>query len=71
MTLDFDTLLGGRVLHGQRNSGHRSGIEPVLLAAAIAHRDMAWRLVAVAVNYSLAAAAVAGRIHLLAHLNAH
>ena len=42
-----------------------------LLAAAIAHRDMAWRLVAVAVNYSLAAAAVAGRIHLLAHLNAH
>lgn len=39
MTLDFDTLLGGRVLHGQRESGHRSGIEPVLLAAAIPARS--------------------------------
>jgi tRNA1Val (adenine37-N6)-methyltransferase len=32
----IDTLLGGRVLHAQRRSGHRSGIEPVLMAASIA-----------------------------------
>ena len=30
-----DSLLGGRVLHEQRSHGHRSGIEPVLMAAAI------------------------------------
>lgn len=31
-------LLGGRVRHDQRASGHRSGIEPVLLAASIPAR---------------------------------
>ncbi len=31
-------LLGGRVLHAQRSHGHRSGIEPVLLAASVAAR---------------------------------
>ena len=30
------TLLGGRVVHRQTPGGHRTGIEPVLLAAAIA-----------------------------------
>lgn len=29
------TLLGGRVRHAQRDDGHRTGIEPVLLAASI------------------------------------
>jgi tRNA1Val (adenine37-N6)-methyltransferase len=29
------TLLGGRVVHAQRPDGHRTGIEPVLLAASI------------------------------------
>lgn len=29
------TLLGGRVVHAQRADGHRTGIEPVLLAASI------------------------------------
>ncbi len=33
-----DTLLGGRVRHAQPASGFRSGIEPVLLAAAIPAR---------------------------------
>lgn len=32
------TLLGGRVMHGQARGGHRTGIEPVLLAAAVAAR---------------------------------
>jgi tRNA1(Val) A37 N6-methylase TrmN6 len=31
-------LLGGRVIHAQQDTGHRSGIEPVLLAATIAAR---------------------------------
>lgn len=31
-------LLGGRVRHDQRGDGHRSGIEPVLLAASIPAR---------------------------------
>lgn len=39
MNVEFDTLLSGRVLHAQRESGHRSGIEPVLLAAAIPARS--------------------------------
>lgn len=30
-----ETLLGGRVRHAQRADGHRTGIEPVLLAASI------------------------------------
>jgi tRNA1Val (adenine37-N6)-methyltransferase len=34
----IDTLLGGRVLHAQREGGHRSGIEPVLMAAAVPAR---------------------------------
>jgi tRNA1Val (adenine37-N6)-methyltransferase len=34
----IDTLLGGRVLHAQRKAGHRSGIEPVLMAAGIPAR---------------------------------
>lgn len=33
-----DTLLGGRVRHRQRTHGHRSGIEPVLLAAFVPAR---------------------------------
>ncbi len=32
-------LLGGRVRHDQRADGHRSGIEPVLLAASIPARE--------------------------------
>jgi len=32
------TLLGGRVRHAQPRSGHRTGLEPVLLAAAIPAR---------------------------------
>ena len=32
------TLLGGRVAYGQSAAGHRSGIEPVLLAAAVPAR---------------------------------
>ncbi len=32
------TLLGGRVIHAQPAQGHRTGIEPVLLAASIAAR---------------------------------
>jgi tRNA1Val (adenine37-N6)-methyltransferase len=32
------TLLGGRVRHAQADTGHRTGIEPVLLAASIAAR---------------------------------
>jgi tRNA1(Val) A37 N6-methylase TrmN6 len=35
----IDTLLGGRVHHRQRAHGHRSGIEPVLLAAAVPARS--------------------------------
>ncbi len=38
MTAPGGTLLGGRVLHAQAAAGHRTGIEPVLLAAAIAAR---------------------------------
>ncbi len=34
----FDTLLAGRVRHRQRAHGHRSGIEPVLLAAFVPAR---------------------------------
>ncbi len=34
MRLTEGTLLGGRVRHDQQKSGHRTGIEPVLLAAA-------------------------------------
>ncbi len=33
-----ETLLGGRVRHAQLASGHRTGIEPVLLAASIPAR---------------------------------
>ena len=36
--LDGGTLLDGRVQHRHRRSGHRTGIEPVLLAAAIPAR---------------------------------
>jgi tRNA1Val (adenine37-N6)-methyltransferase len=36
--LDGGTLLDGRVQHRQRPSGHRTGIEPVVLAAAIPAR---------------------------------
>lgn len=32
------TLLGGRVRHVQADTGHRTGIEPVLLAASVAAR---------------------------------
>jgi tRNA1(Val) A37 N6-methylase TrmN6 len=32
------TLLGGRVAHAQPASGHRTGVEPVLLAASVAAR---------------------------------
>jgi tRNA1(Val) A37 N6-methylase TrmN6 len=32
------TLLGGRVRHAQHRSGHRTGLEPVLLAAAVPAR---------------------------------
>jgi tRNA1(Val) A37 N6-methylase TrmN6 len=32
------TLLGGRVVHAQPSGGHRTGIEPVLLAASIPAR---------------------------------
>ncbi len=35
MSEAIDTLLGGRVIHRQRSHGHRSGIEPVLLAASV------------------------------------
>ena len=38
MTEGIDTLLGGRVMHAQRSHGHRSGIEPVLLAASVPAR---------------------------------
>ncbi len=38
MSETIDTLLGGRVQHRQRQCGHRSGIEPVLLAAAVPAR---------------------------------
>ena len=37
-TSGIDTLLGGRVLHAQRRDGHRSGIEPVLMAACVSAR---------------------------------
>lgn len=36
--LDDGTLLGGRVSHRQLRDGHRTGIEPVLLAAAVPAR---------------------------------
>ena len=35
---DFGTLLGGRVAHEQPVRGHRTGIEPVLLAACVPAR---------------------------------
>jgi tRNA1(Val) A37 N6-methylase TrmN6 len=35
---DDGTLLGGRVCHRQRRGGHRTGIEPVLVAAAVPAR---------------------------------
>jgi tRNA1(Val) A37 N6-methylase TrmN6 len=38
MHLTSGTLLGGRVRHDQPREGHRTGIEPVLLAAAIPAR---------------------------------
>jgi len=38
MEVTRGTLLGGRVRHDQPASGHRTGIEPVLLAAAIPAR---------------------------------
>ncbi|HEX3347221.1 MAG TPA: methyltransferase [Acetobacteraceae bacterium] len=36
--LDDGTLLDGRVRHGQRQYGHRTGIEPVILAACVPAR---------------------------------
>ncbi len=36
--LSEGTLLGGRVIYRQLTTGHRSGFEPVLLAAAVAAR---------------------------------
>jgi len=39
MQLSAGTLLGGRVRYDQPRGGHRTGIEPVLLAAAIPARD--------------------------------
>lgn len=38
MTEKQDWLLGGRVRHAQPSTGHRTGIEPVLLAACIPAR---------------------------------
>jgi tRNA1(Val) A37 N6-methylase TrmN6 len=38
MHLTSGTLLGGRVRHDQPSEGHRTGIEPVLLAAAVPAR---------------------------------
>jgi tRNA1Val (adenine37-N6)-methyltransferase len=38
VTLTEGTLLGGRVRHLQPREGHRTGIEPVLLAAAVPAR---------------------------------
>jgi tRNA1(Val) A37 N6-methylase TrmN6 len=38
MEVTAGTLLGGRVRHDQPRDGHRTGIEPVLLAAAIPAR---------------------------------
>lgn len=35
---EFDTLLGGAVRHAQNEDGHRTGIEPVLLAAFVPAR---------------------------------
>jgi tRNA1Val (adenine37-N6)-methyltransferase len=36
--MSFDSLLGGRVQHAQGTDGHRTGIEPVLLAAFVPAR---------------------------------
>jgi len=36
--MSFDSLLGGRVRHAQAADGHRTGIEPVLLAAFVPAR---------------------------------
>ena len=38
MTVTEGTLLGGRVIYRQPATGHRSGIEPVLLAASVPAR---------------------------------
>ena len=38
MNATAGTLLGGRVQHMQAQTGHRTGIEPVLLAASVAAR---------------------------------
>jgi len=38
MEITRGTLLGGRVRHDQPDGGHRTGIEPVLLAAAVPAR---------------------------------
>ena len=35
MSAASDSLMGGKVIHCQRANGHRSGIEPVLLAASV------------------------------------
>ena len=37
--MSFDSLLGGRVQHAQAADGHRTGIEPVLLAAFVPARS--------------------------------
>lgn len=39
MNVTDGTLLGGRVIYRQPATGHRSGIEPVLLAASVAARQ--------------------------------